>query len=50
MAEAAVSAAGGVLLTPGSFDALATAMGVSVYPILVSPEGLVAIKESHGPH
>lgn len=36
------SAAGGVPLTPGSFDALATAMGVSVYPILVSPEGLVS--------
>ena len=36
------SAAGGIPLTPGSFDALATAMGVSVYPILVSPEGLVS--------
>lgn len=36
------SAAGGLPLTPGSFDALATAMGVSVYPILVSPEGLVS--------
>ena len=31
-----------VPLTPGNFDALATAMGVSVYPILVSPEGFVS--------
>lgn len=36
------SLAGAVPLTPGSFDALAAAMGVSVYPILVSPDGLVS--------
>jgi integrating conjugative element protein (TIGR03765 family) len=36
------SLAGGVPLTPGSFDALATAMGIFVYPILVSPDGLVS--------
>jgi integrating conjugative element protein (TIGR03765 family) len=36
------SLAGDLPLTPGSFDALATAMGISVYPILVSPDGLVS--------
>jgi integrating conjugative element protein (TIGR03765 family) len=36
------SQAGEVPLTPGSFDALATAMGIAVYPILVSPDGLVS--------
>jgi integrating conjugative element protein (TIGR03765 family) len=34
--------AGNLPLTPGSFDALARAMDITVYPILVSPDGLVS--------
>lgn len=34
--------AGDVPLIPGSFDALASATGISVWPILVSPDGLIS--------
>lgn len=33
---------GSVLLAPGSFDALAEASGIRVWPVLVSPDGLVS--------
>lgn len=34
--------AGNLLLTPGSFDALASATGIAVWPVLISPDGLVS--------
>ena len=34
--------AGSIRLAPGSFDALATASGIAVWPVLVSPDGLVS--------
>lgn len=33
---------GSIRLAPGSFDALATASGITVWPLLVSPDGLVS--------
>jgi integrating conjugative element protein (TIGR03765 family) len=33
---------GSIRLAPGSFDALATASGITVWPVLVSPDGLVS--------